>query len=191
MVKGERKSSAGAGELLYLERIPKKLQPRKVLAGKRWAYFERIGRVIALALVIYVVYQLLFTDLSGAQAFGNVLLEIIVAALMVYVTEVISPRGRRMSIPIEIYSKGLLVFTSTLETFRGKPSWIPKEKIAKLLVRRLTINHEGKNVVMPTNLKLVLTNGKVLDLGRRNYNELYNIVKVLEEKYGVLEQSVP
>ena len=187
MVKGERRKDSAAGQLLYTEGIPKRLKPRRILAGKRWGYFESLGRILALALGIYIVYQLIFTDLAIRQNIINVVMEAVVLVLLVYSTEVISPRGRRMSIPIRIYSKGVLTHTSRLEALLGKPSFIPKESIAKMEVRRLTINHEGKEVVMPTTLKLVLTNGKVLDLGRRNYNELYNMVKLLSEKLGVPE----
>jgi hypothetical protein len=186
MVKGERRKDSAAGELLYTEAIPKRLRPRKILAGKRWGYFENIGRIIAAALVVFIVYQIIFTNLSGQNGL-NVISEVIVAALILYVTEVISPRGRRMSIPIRIYSKGLLTHTSRLETMLGKPSFVPKEEISKLDVKRLIINHEGKEVEMPTNLKLVLKNGKILDLGRRNYNELYNMIKLIKERYDVPE----
>jgi hypothetical protein len=93
-----------------------------------------------------------------------------------------------ISTPIRIFTKGVEVHSSALEVMRGYPSFIPKEQISGMIVTRLKVNHEGKEIVMPTTLKLSLANGKVLDLGRRNYNELYNIVKILSEKLGVSEK---
>jgi hypothetical protein len=187
MAKGERKSEGTKGELLYTEKIPKSLRPRKVLAGKRWSYLENLGRVCEIVLAVFLIYMTTSTDLSSVGNLTNLVAGAIALLLMVYVTEVISPRGRRMSVPIKVYSKGLEVHTSALEELRGYPGFIPREMISKLIVKRLSVPHEGKEIVMPTNLALALTNGKVLSLGRRNYNELENIIKLMKDKYGVQE----
>ncbi|MBI0583953.1 MAG: hypothetical protein ISF22_06975 [Methanomassiliicoccus sp.] len=183
----KRKEDATKGELLYTETIPKKLQPRKILAGSRWSIFENLGRVAEAGLLIYIIYLLTSTDLSVQANVVNIAIGVVALVLMVYVTEVISPRGRRMSYPIRVWSKGLEVHTSFLEEVRGFPSFIPRERISKLIVRRISINIAGKMEDMPTNLKLQLSNGKVLDLGRRNYNELDNMIRHMKERYGVSE----
>ncbi len=176
------------GELLYTEGIPKKLQPRKVLAGKRWGYWETMGRILEIGFFAFVLALVLSTDLSVTSNQVNLFMSIVALVLLVYVVEILSPRGRRLSTPIRIYSKGVAVHTSMLEEFRGFPSFIPRETIAHMVVTRLHVNHEGKDILMPTTLKLALTNGKVLDLGRRNYNELYNMIKVLSEKLSIPEK---
>lgn len=187
MAKGTRAFDETKGELIYTETIPKKLQPRKVLAGKRWSYLENLGRVAEIGVLVYIIYLATSKDLSDASLVGSALMLSIALILMVYVTEVISPRGRRMSYPIRIWSKGLEVHTSFLEEIRGFPRFIPKERIGKLIVRRISVNIEGRMENMPVTLKLVLSNGKVLDLGRRNYNELDKIIGLLKEKFGVQE----
>lgn len=188
MAKGAKVVNETKGELLYTETIPKKLQPRKVLAGRRWSYLENIGRVAEIGLFVYLVYLITSTDLSASSGIVNVLLGALALGLMVYVTEVISPRGRRMSYPLKVWSKGLEVHTSALEEMRGLPGFIPKEKISKIIVRRIGVNVDGKIEDMPTTLKLALISGKVLDLGRRNYHELDKIVKLMKEKFGVKEE---
>ena len=107
----------------------------------------------------------------------NVIFLFIALVLMVYVTEVISPRGRRMSYPVKVWSKGIEVHTSFLEEVRGFPGFIPKEDISKLIVRRIEVSVDGKMERMPTNLRLELSSGKVLDLGRRNYHELDKMIR--------------
>ena len=153
MAKGDRKTEGTKGELLYTEKIPKSLRPRKVLAGKRWSYLENLGRVCEFVLAVFLIYLATSTNLSLTDNVLNLVAGIIALALMFYVTEVISPRGRRMSIPIKVYSKGLEVHTSALEELRGYPSFIPKEKISKIVVKRLSVPHEGKEIVMPTTLE--------------------------------------
>jgi hypothetical protein len=187
MVKGERKVDGVRGELLYTETIPKKLQPRRVLKGKRWSYLENFGRVAGVVLFGYLVYLLATTDLSVTVNVINIAVGFVALLLIIYVTEVISPRGRRMSYPIRVYSKGLEVHTSALERFRGIPSFIPKGSIAKMVVRRISVAIDGEKEMLPTNLKLELTNGKVLDLGRRNYHELDKIIAILKDRLGVTE----
>lgn len=187
MAKGSRSVDETKGELIFTETIPKKLQPRKVLKGRRWGIFENLGRVAEVGLLAYLAYLITSTDLSVASNVANIIFGAVALALMVYVTEVISPRGRRMSYPIRVWSKGLEVHTSFLEEVRGFPRFIPKESMSHLIVRRIGVNVEGKMEQMPTNLKLRLTNGKVLDLGRRNYHELDKMIKALKEKLGVQE----
>jgi hypothetical protein len=187
MAKGAKVVNETKGELLYTETIPKKLQPRKVLAGRRWSYLENIGRVAEIGLFVYLVYLITSRDLSVASNITNVLLGVVALVLMVYVTEVVSPRGRRMSYPLKVWSKGLEVHTSALEEMRGLPGFIPREKISKIIVRRIGVSVDGKIEDMPTTLKLALSSGKVLDLGRRNYHELDKIVKLMKEKYGLSE----
>jgi hypothetical protein len=188
MVKGERKVDSVRGELLYTETIPKKLQPRRVLKGKRWSYLENLGRVAAVVLFGYLIYLLATTELSVTVNVINIAVGFVALLLIIYVTEVISPRGRRMSYPVRVYSKGLEVHTSALEKFRGIPSFISKGSIAKMVVRRISVTIDGKQELMPTNLKLELTNGKVLDLGRRNYHELEKILTLLKEKLNISEE---
>jgi hypothetical protein len=183
-----RKVNDAKGELLYTEIVPKKLQPRKVLAGRRWSYLENLGRVAAIGLLLYLVYRAAYTDLSVTSNLTAIVMGAVAVVLMVYVTEVISPRGRRMSYPIKVWSKGVEVHTSFLEEVRGLPRFIPKESISKLVVRRIGVSIDGNMEQMPTTLKLALTNGKVLDLGRRNYHELDKMVRTMKEKYGVGEQ---
>ncbi|MDW5562944.1 MAG: hypothetical protein SA339_06920 [Methanomassiliicoccus sp.] len=187
MAKGKKAFDETKGELLYTETIPKKLQPRKVLAGWRWSLFENLGRMAEIVLFIYLIYLATSKDLSDGTTVRNLLMGVVALVLMFYVTEVISPRGRRMSYPVKVWSRGLEVHTSFLEEVRGFPGFIPKERISKILVRRIEINIKDRTDEMPTNLKLVLSSGKVLDLGRRNYNELDNIIKLMKEKYGVSE----
>lgn len=187
MAKGSRSVDETKGELIFTETIPKKLQPRTVLKGRRWGIFENLGRVAEVGLLAYLAYLITSTDLSVASNVANIIFGAVALALMVYVTEVISPRGRRMSYPIRVWSKGLEVHTSFLEEVRGFPRFIPKESMSHLIVRRIGVNVEGKMEQMPTNLKLRLTNGKVLDLGRRNYHELDKMIKALKEKLGVQE----
>lgn len=187
MAKGERKSEGPKGELLYTEKIPKSLRPRKVLAGKRWSYLENLGRICGVALAVFLIYLLVSTDLSRTGNLLNAVACLIALLLTIYATEVLSPRGRRMSVPIKIYSKGVEVHTSALEELRGYPSFVPKEMVSKLLVKRISVIQDGKSIVMPTTLKLALSNGKVLNLGRRNYYELENMVKLMKDKYGVPE----
>ncbi len=188
MMAKTKKTDSTKGELLYTEGIPKKLQPRKVLAGKRWSYLENIGRIVAIGFFIFVLYLLTSTDLSRPSNQINLALSIVALTLMVYFIEVVSPRGRRLSTPVRIYSRGMEVHTSALEELRGYPSFIAKDKISHMMVTRLKVSHEGKEIMMPTTLKLALTNGKVMDLGRRNYNELYNMIKILSEKLGIAEK---
>lgn len=187
MAKGERKSDGTRGELLYTEKIPKSLRPRKVLAGKRWSYLENLGRICELVLAAFLVYLMTSTDLAITANLVNLAAGLIALVLMIYATEVLSPRGRRMSVPIKVYSKGIEAHTSALEELRGYPGFIPREMISKLMVRRIAVPHEGQSIVMPTTLKVALSNGKVLDLGRRNYYELENIIKLMKDKFGVLE----
>lgn len=187
MAKGTRAFDETKGELIYTETIPKKLQPRKVLAGKRWSYLENLGRVAEIGVLVYIIYLATSKDLSDASLVGSVLMLSIALILMVYVTEVISPRGRRMSYPVRVWSKGLEVHTSFLEEVRGVPGFIPKESISKLVVRRISVNIEGRMEDMPVTLKLVLSNGKVLDLGRRNYHELDKIIGLMKDRYDVQE----
>jgi hypothetical protein len=187
MAKGTKAFDETRGELLYTETIPKKLQPRKVLAGRRWSFFENIGRVAEVGLIVFLAYLATSTDLSVASNLANILMGAVALILMIYVTEVISPRGRRMSYPMKVWSKGLEVHASFLEEFRGFPSFIPKERISKLVVRRINVNVEGMMEEMPTTLKLELSNGKALDLGRRNYHELDKIIRLMKERYGVSE----
>jgi len=187
MAKGDRRTDSTRGELLYTEGIPKSLRPRRMLAGKRWSYLENLGRVCEIVLVIFLLYLVTTTGLSDLSNQLNIAAVVVALVLMIYLTEVISPRGRRMSVPIKVYSKGVEVHTSALEELRGYPRFIPKEGISSMVVTRLKVNHEGKEIVMPTTLKLALANGKVLNLGRRNYNELYNIIKLLSDKLGVKE----
>jgi hypothetical protein len=188
MAKGTKAFDETKGELLYNETIPPKLRPRKVLAGKRWSYLENLGRMAEVGLLVYLIYLITSKDLSVTSNMLNIVMGFVALGLMIYVTEVISPRGRRMSYPVKVWSKGLEVHTSFLEEMRGFPGFIPKERISKLIVRRININIDGKFEDMPTNLKLALSNGKVLDLGRRNYNELYNMIKILSEKLGIAEK---
>jgi hypothetical protein len=187
MAKGTRVRDETKGELLYTEIIPKKLQPRKLLSGNRWSYLENLGRVAAVGLAAYLLYLATSKSLSEASNVATILMGAVALVLMIYATEVISPRSRRMSYPIKVWSKGLEVHTSFLEEVRGFPRFVPKESISRLVVRRLNVNVEGTMQAMPTNLKLELTNGKVLDLGRRNYHELDKIIRMIEEKYGVKE----
>jgi hypothetical protein len=187
MAKGERKSDGPKGELLYTEKIPKSLRPRKVLAGKRWSYLENLGRICEIALAVFLIYLATSTDLSKTANVVNIIAGLVALVLMIYATEVLSPRGRRMSVPIKVYSKGVEIHTSALEELRGYPSFVPRELITKLLVRRIEVPHEGKSIVMPTTLALALSNGKVLNLGRRNYYELENMIKLMKDKFGVPE----
>lgn len=187
MAKGTRAFDETKGELIYTETIPKKLQPRWVLAGRRWSYLENLGRIAEIGVLVYIVYLATSKDLSDASLVGSVLMLSIALILMVYVTEAISPRGRRMSYPVRVWSKGLEVHTSFLEEIRGFPGFIPKEGISKLVVRRISVNIDGRMEDMPVTLKLVLSNGKVLDLGRRNYNELDKIIGLMKDRYGVQE----
>ena len=188
MAKGTRVRDETKGELLYTETVPKKLQPRKLLSGKRWAYLENLGRVASVGLFAYLVYLITSRDLSEASNIATILMGAVALVLMVYATEVVSPRSRRMSYPIKVWSKGVEVHTSFLEEVRGFPGFIPKDNISRLIVRRINISIEGTMQEMPTNLKLALANGKVLDLGRRNYHELDKMIRLMKEKYGVGEQ---
>jgi hypothetical protein len=187
MAKGERRSDGTKGELLYTEKIPKSLRPRKVLAGKRWSYLENLGRVSEIVLVVFLIYSATTTDLATLANMLNIVAGLIALVLMFYATEVLSPRGRRMSVPIRIYSKGVEVHTSALEELRGYPSFVPREMISKIMTRRIAVPIEGQSIVMPTTLKLALTNGKVLDLGRRNYYELEKMINLMKDKFGVPE----
>jgi hypothetical protein len=187
MAKGEGMVDSSKGELLFTETIPKKLQPRKVLKGKRWSLLENLGRVAGVALLGYLIYLLATTDLSVTENVLNIAVGAVAVVLLFYVTEVISPRGRRMSYPVKVYTKGLEVHTSALETLRGMPPFLPKKMIAKMVVRRISVNIDGKQDLMPTNLKLVLINGRTLDLGMRNYYELERIIVLLRDRLGVIE----
>jgi hypothetical protein len=189
MAKGTRSVDETKGELLFTETIPKKLQPRKVLAGKRWGILENLGRVAEVVLLVFLIDLIASTDLSVASNVVNILFCAVALVLMIYVTEVISPRGRRMSYPVKVWSKGVEVHTSFLEEVRGFPGFIPKESIKALIVRRIDVNIDGKVENMPTTLKLRLSNGKVLDLGRRNYHELDKMVRQIKERYGVEEDQ--
>ncbi len=188
MAKGTRVRDETKGELLYTEIIPKKLQPRKLLSGRRWSYLENLGRVAAVGLAAYLLYLATSRNLSEASNVATILMGAVALALMVYATEVVSPRSRRMSYPIKVWSKGVEVHTSFLEKVRGFPGFVPKESISRLIVRRINVSIEGTTQEMPTNLKLALANGKVLDLGRRNYHELDKMIRLMKEKYGVGEQ---
>lgn len=191
MAQGPRSVDETKGELLFTETIPKKLRPRKVLSGRRWGIFENLGRVAEVGLLVYIVHLFTSMDLAMASNVANIVFLVVALALMVYVTEVISPRGRRMSYPIKVWSKGIEVHTSFLEEVRGFPGFIPKENISRLKVRRIEVNIDGKREQMPTNLGLELANGKVLDLGRRNYHELDKMVRQIRTSYGVQEDQAP
>lgn len=188
MAKGTRVRDETKGELLFTETVPKKLRPRKVLAGKRWSYLENLGRVAGVGLFAYLMYLITTRDLSEASSVTTILMGTIALVLTIYATEVVSPRSRRMSYPVRVWSKGVEVHTSFLEKIRGYPGFVPKEDISRLIVRRINVNVEGTMQEMPTNLKLALANGKVLDLGRRNYHELDKMIVLMKDKYGVGEQ---
>lgn len=163
---------------IYTEKIPRSLMPRKYLRGKKWHYLENLGRFAGLVLVMYIVIMVI-----GGRAeedIPTIALAAVGAGLMFYVTEVTSPRAQRTVRPIRVYRDGVLVYTSSLEKLLGKRSFLGKEDLKGIKVRRIQVMDEGVVKTLPSHLTFVLTSGKKIDMGRRNSVELQTIIDKLK-----------
>lgn len=169
---------AGDDDPIYTEKIPRSLMPRKYLRGRKWHYLESLGRFVGLVLIMYI----LITAFRG-QA-GDELPMIVLAAVgavaVFYVTEVVSPRAQRVVRPIRVYKDGVMVYTSSLEKLLGKPSFMSKEGLRGIRVRRMQFMDEGVVKTLPSHITFVLANGKRIDMGRRNSVELQTIIDTLK-----------
>ena len=175
----ERGEEEAAGEKpIYTEKIPRSLMPRKYLRGKKWHYFESLGRFVGIVLIMYI----LITMFRGQaeEDLSAIVLAAVGAGAVFYVTEVMSPRAQRVVRPIRVYRDGVLVYTSPLEKLLGKPSFMAKDDLRGIKVRRMQLLDEGEVKVLPSHLTFVLANGKKLDMGRRNSVELQTIIDKLK-----------
>lgn len=186
MVKREGKGSS-TPRLLYTEKVPRSVKPRKKFSGRRWIIAESLGRAFGFTLILYMFYLYITTDLSVVD--NQVIFALVGVATVVvfYVTEVMSPRARRIVSPIRVYSNGVQVYTSKLEQYLGKPSFIPASRLKGFVLRRITIPEDEKLVQKPYQITFVLTSGRKIRMGRRNVYELSTIISLLEKDLGVKE----
>lgn len=169
---------AGGDKPVYTEKIPRSLMPRKYLRGKKWHYLENLGRFVGLVLVMYIIITVFRgraeEDLSG------IVLAAVGAAAVFYVTEVMSPRAQRVVRPIRVYKDGVMVYTSRLEKLFGKKSFMTGDDLRGIRVRRMQVLDEGEVKTLPSHLAFILSNGKRIDMGRRNSVELQTVIDKLK-----------
>jgi len=180
--------SAGKGKLLYEEKIPRSVRPRRKFSGRRWKFFEAVARIFGLAFVFYAVYLAALTDLTDADNIAGLAVSVIGAVTIFYATEVMTPRYIRNIIPMRVYKGGVEVFSSRLENMLGRPSFMPRVMIQGFRLRRMKVLVEGEVKNLPAELTFVLTSGKKVLMGRRNSLELETIVGILRKELGIEEQ---
>ena len=117
----EKESSAEKGKLLYEEKVPRSLRPRRKFSGRRWAFFEALARIFGLAFVFYAVYLAALSDLRDSNNVVALAVSVIGAVTIFYATEVMTPRYLRNIMPIKIYKGGMEVYSSRLEKLLGRP----------------------------------------------------------------------
>lgn len=185
MVRNE--DTAERGKLLYTEKVPRSMAPRRKFAGRRWAVFEALARIFGLAFIFYAIYLVAFTDLADTDNLITLAVSVIGAVTILYATEVMTPRYVRNLRPMKVYKNGVEVYSSRLENLLGRPSFMPKELIKGVQLYRMKVMVDGQLRPMPAEMTFLLTSGKKVRMGRRNALELANIVGVLERELGVGE----
>ena len=159
---------------IYTEKIPLSLMPRKLLRGKKWNMFENLGRFVSLFLIFMAVLSLLY-----GLKIEYILIFLIGAVLLFYVTEFVSPDAQRTIRPIRIYKSGLLVYTTSFERLIGKKSYLTPDDQKGIKVRRMNIQTDAGAQILPTHLTFVLSSGMRIKMGRRNCTELQTIISML------------
>ena len=183
----EKDSSAEKGKLLYEERVPRSLRPRRKFSGRRWAFFEALGRIFGLAFVFYAVYLVALSDLGDENNLAGLAVSIIGAVTIFYAVEVMTPRYVRNVMPMRIYKGGVEVYSSRLENLLGRPSFMPRQDIRGIRTRRMKVLVDGASQTLPVELTFVLGSGKRVLMGRRNARELDAIVGILGRELGIKE----
>ena len=179
--------SAEKGKLLYEEKVPRSLRPRRKFSGRRWAFFEALARIFGLAFVFYAAYLVTLTDLGNMDNLITLAVCLVGAGAIFYATEVMTPRYLRNIMPMKIYNGGVEVYSSRLERMLGRPSFIPRQSIHGLEIRRMKVLVEGKSKSLPVEMDFVLDSGKTVQMGRRNALELDTIVGILGRELGIKE----
>lgn len=180
-------SSAEKGKLLYVEKVPRSLRPRRKFSGRRWAFFEALARIFGLAFVFYAAYMVALTDLGDMDNLVALIVSIVGAGVIFYATEVMTPRYLRNIMPMKIYKGGVEVYSSRLEKLLGRPSFIPRQDIKGIELRRMKVLVDGKSKNLPVEITYVMSSGRRLDMGRRNALELETIVGILGKDLGIKE----
>lgn len=183
----EKDGSAEKGKLLYEEKVPRSLRPRRKLSGRRWAFFEALARIFGLAFVFYAAYVVALTDLSDTDNLITLAVSIIGAVTIFYATEVMTPRYIRSIMPMKLYKSGVEVFSSRLEKLLGRPSFMPRQDIRGIKVRRMHVLVDGSSKNLPVELTFIFGSRKKILMGRRNARELDTIVGILGRELGIKE----
>ncbi|KQM12180.1 hypothetical protein AOA80_03225 [Methanomassiliicoccales archaeon RumEn M1] len=183
----EKDSSAEKGKLLYEEKVPRSLRPRRKFTGRRWAFFEALARIFGLAFVFYAAYLVALTDLSDMNNLITLAVCIVGAVTIFYATEVMTPRYIRNIMPMKVYKGGVEVYSSRLERLLGRPSFMPRQDIRGIKLRRMRVLVDGATKNLPVELTFVLGSGKKVLMGRRNALELDAIVGILGRELGIRE----
>ena len=183
----EKESSAEKGKLLYEEKVPRSLRPRRKFSGRRWAFFEALARIFGLAFVFYAVYLAVLSDLSDSNNAVALAASVIGAVTIFYATEVMTPRYLRNIMPMKIYKGGVEVYSSRLEKLLGRPSFMPRRDIRGIKLRRMSVLVDGSSKNLPVELTFILASGKKIPMGRRNALELDTIVGILGRELGIKE----
>jgi len=181
------KEDAERGKLLYTEKVPRSMAPRRKFAGRRWAIFEALARVFGLAFVFYAFYLAVFTDLGDLDNLIGLAVSIIGAATIFYATEVMTPRYIRNLRPMKVYKNGVEVYSSRLERMLGRPSFMPREMLRGFELYKMKVMADGQLKELPAELTFVLASGKKVRMGRRNALELATIADLLKRELGVGE----
>lgn len=183
----EKESSAEKGKLLYEEKVPRSLRPRRKFSGRRWAFFEALARIFGLAFVFYAVYLATLSDLRDSNNVVALAVSVIGAVTIFYATEVMTPRYLRNIMPIKIYKGGVEIYSSRLEKLLGRPSFMPRQDIRGIKLRRMKVLVDGSSKDLPVELTFILASGKKVPMGRRNALELDAIVGILGRELGIKE----
>jgi hypothetical protein len=179
--------SAEKGKLLYEEKVPRSLRPRRKFSGRIWAFFEALARIFGMAFVFYAVYLAALTDLGDMDNLIALGVCIFGAGVIFYATEVMTPRYVRNVMPMKVYKGGVEVYSSRLERLLGRPSFMPRQAIRGVQLHRMKVMVEGKAKSLPVELTFVLDSGKKVLMGRRNALELDAITGILARDLGIKE----
>ena len=179
--------SGEKGRLLYVEKVPRSMRPRRKFAGRRWAFFEGLARIFGLAFAFYVIYLVALTDLTEPDSVVGLVIGMGGAISIFYAIEVMTPRYVRNIMPMKVYAGGVEVYSSRLENLLGRPSFMPRDMIRGVELYRMKVIVDGKLRELPAEITIVLSNGKKVRLGRRNALELDEIVRILDNELGIGE----
>ena len=99
--------SGEKGRLLYVEKVPRSMRPRRKFAGRRWAFFEGLARIFGLAFAFYVIYLVALTDLTEPDSVVGLVIGMGGAISIFYAIEVMTPRYVRNIMPMKVYAGGV------------------------------------------------------------------------------------